>query len=409
MYITTKKRWIFCLLSAIVILSICIQGCGKKSKESVIADKPLADFQKKLLDIAIDTATAIPVNPFIKDRSRVQHWVIETCLKLDQPKRAARFADKIDNWKRGLSFADISYYLVEQGYGLEKVKPGLDLAEKIANIDHGQKWRADRIKARIVQTYISLGKPHFVEDMRKELVDFELGKMLKTEAMATSKDEFDRQIKALDAAVALQNFDITNNALYAYVELYNLFYDDPNYRSLTEERIKTAWQKTPRNIRFDVLVKLGEFSNDHLDKEQSLRLLNEAQALLDARGWSLKENTQLSAKLAALKYNMGDTEQAVKDLYESLTVFDEKKEHLLNIYRAETLCAIAETYVLIGMKDKALSVYKQALEEGMINPNIQNYAEDISTTCCSIALSGLEPDSDLWNRINDISEGLGGS
>jgi hypothetical protein len=61
----------------------------------------------------------------------------------------------------------------------------------------------------------------------------------------------------------------------------------------------------------------------------------------------------------------------------------------------------------MGDKSIALSMYKQAIEEGGANPNSRPCAEDLSATCCSMALAGVEPDEELWMRIHQAYGALG--
>src|SRR5262245_54547858 len=60
---------------------------------------PLATFQGELLDFAFDVATAIPIQPHIKDRSRAQEQVVAACLELNLRQRAQGYIERIDNWR----------------------------------------------------------------------------------------------------------------------------------------------------------------------------------------------------------------------------------------------------------------------------------------------------------------------
>ena len=47
-----------------------------------------------------------------------------------------------------------------------------------------------------------------------------------------------------------------------------------------------------------------------------------------------------------------------------------------------------------------------AIEAGTINPNSRPRAEDLSATCASIALAGIEPDASIRQRIERARAGL---
>src|SRR5262245_10686053 len=114
-------------LIILILLFLSGAGCEQKSaqKENPVpaaeqqsgnlTDKPLAAFQNELLNTAFEVATKIPIDPHIKDRSRTQEEVFGVSLKLDQPKRALQFLEKIDNWRRGSAYADLAFYCAKNG------------------------------------------------------------------------------------------------------------------------------------------------------------------------------------------------------------------------------------------------------------------------------------------------------
>jgi len=79
----------------------------------------------------------------------------------------------------------------------------------------------------------------------------------------------------------------------------------------------------------------------------------------------------------------------------------------VDIYRAETLCPLAEAYRTLGDAASALAVYKRAVEEATVNPNSRPRAEDLSAICCSLAKHEVEPDLELWARLTKVHDGLG--
>lgn len=80
---------------------------------------------------------------------------------------------------------------------------------------------------------------------------------------------------------------------------------------------------------------------------------------------------------------------------------------MANIYHAEAIRPMAEAYHAMGDTESALDIYRQAIEEGMENPNSRPRAEDLSETCLSMALNGVEPGAELLDRISQIAENLG--
>jgi tetratricopeptide (TPR) repeat protein len=113
------------------------------------------------------------------------------------------------------------------------------------------------------------------------------------------------------------------------------------------------------------------------------------------------------AKLAALRFRAGQIEKAQEQADKALELFESKRDRIVNIYRAESLQPLAEAYSMMSNTPRALAVYELAVTEGVANPNSRPRAEDLSATCCSMALHAVEPGAELWERIRTIHEGLG--
>jgi len=419
---TKHKQFVFLLVVSALIISI--YGCRKKPTQDtnksdakaeqsgdnrIIADKQLADFQIQLVKEAFEAASSIPVKTHLKDRSRAQNLVVDTCIKLDQPVRAIRYADKIENWRRGLCYANTAFHLAQNGFSGESVEKGLRIAEQIANMDHGRQWRSDRIKAKIAQTYILLGDRQKADLFSKGLVEVESSKILETKIKTDRHISFENYTRVLDSQIALMNFEVKIDAINAYAQLFNRYYDDIEKRDFIQEKIRTALEKNklPNSVLMDVLLRLAEFALQHNDSTKAIELINEVQGFLINYQWPYEHLLPYTAKLAGLRHKAGDTEKAKKDIDDALVLFNTQRDNIKNLYRAETLFPLAEAYQIIGYPEEALWGYKQAFEESVINPNIQHQAVDFSATCCSMALHAVEPGTEFWARIRQIKEELG--
>lgn len=368
-----------------------------------VLKKNIEEYQLKLLNIAFESATAIPVEPHIKDRSRIQEKVVKATLELDQPITALNYIGKIDNWRRGVGYAELAFYSVTNN-SRANVEEYLDLAKKISN--NVEDWRKDRVKVKIAGTYAMLGESNQVDKLEGNVVDSESGKVAGVKAMIASNENFNEQINTLDGLIATGNFDIIKNTLRSYSRLFNRFYEDKEKLSIIENRIITSWDKMPIFVRFDLVVDLAMFSIEHNDKVKSIELVNEAQHFIDGYQWPLDYQIKFGVKLAKLNFLIGDKKKARNHLDSFLDLFDLQGNKIVNIYRAEVLRPLAETYQTMGDTNKALSVYKIAVEEGFVNPNSRPRAEDLSATCLSMALNKVEPDKELWTRISEINNGL---
>jgi tetratricopeptide (TPR) repeat protein len=410
--ITSKPRtWLF-LMTACALLPF-VSNCGNANRESEAekqpgeisraSDQPLADYQQELLDLAFETASAIPVEPHIKDRSKTQEAVVVACLELDQPRRARTYTEKIDNWRRGSCYADLALYCAQAGFA-EQAQQYIELAEPIA--EKAEDWRRDRIRVKIAQTLTVLGQAEKAGQFETDVVDSEKGKVARVKAMRGDEDSFEAQMKALDALVTSENFDITKNALRAYAQLYDRFYENTARRDRIADTIRNSWGKMPIFIRIELLMSLSESASDHSDKSNGLALVNEAQDLMDDYQWRPEHRIPYTAKLVELRFRAGDEEQAKANAEAALALFKEHREKIVNIWRAGALRPLAKAHKSIGDEETALSVYKQAVEEGIANPNSRPRAEDLSATCAAMAVCQVEPDKELWAKIRKIKAGL---
>lgn len=368
------------------------------------SDTPLSAFRNDLLDLAFETATLIPVNPHGKDRARIQEEVVATCLRLGQPKRAAGYIESIENWRRGFCYADLAFYCAQHAC-LEDAQYYLNRAESIAKT--ADEWRKDRIRVRIAQTYILLGKTEKADEFAKGIVDSEAGKVAGARAMICAEDSFGDQMKALDELIAPGQYDVLANALKSCAQLFNRFYADPKQRSLVEDKIEKSWNKLPVIVRMELLMEMTRYALDHSDHPKALELVNKAQSMMDNCEWPLEHCISLMAKLSELRFRAGDRQKARSILDRAHTLMKEQGNSIIDIYRAEALRSLAQAYQAMGDNKTSLAVYQQAIEEGVKNPNSRPRAEDLSATCASMALNAVEPNTQLWARMHQIREGLG--
>jgi hypothetical protein len=189
--IRTNIRFVAALAGSLLLVSwLC--GCDKKANDaaaiqplrttSFLSDQAMTAYQTQLLDLAFDTASAIPVHPHLKDRCKAQEAVVDACLKLDQPRRALGYIERIDDWRRGLAYADLALYGVRHG-AVDESQYYLQLAGQIAETGNLETWRSDTIKARIAQTYAWMGNQQQAETMEAGLETPESGKVAGIEAM----------------------------------------------------------------------------------------------------------------------------------------------------------------------------------------------------------------------------------
>lgn len=397
------------IVATMMLALICLaqpqtSAAAAQAQPVGLADKPLAAHQVKLLDLAIGTATRIPVQPHIKDRSKAQEAVVAGCLELDQPARALDYLGRIDDWRKGACYADLAFYCARREIGVD-VDEFLKKADQISKTT--EDWRRDTIRVKIGRTHAVIGNTKLADLYTSGVVESETGKIAGARAMLGDAGSFDAQMRELDALVAKGNYDITRNALEAYAQLFKRHYADAARREKTEQAIKAGWDKTPIALRIDLLQELAGFAIGRRDTAKALALTGEARKLQDSFEWPSEYHVPMKAKLAGLLFKAGDPKGARAEADAARALFDAQREKIVNIWRAGALRPLAEAYQAMGDTATALEIYRMAVEAGMENPNSRPRAEDLAATCSSMAVHGVEPDARLMTRMIQINEGLG--
>ncbi len=383
---------------------------SQSAPASSITDKALAPYRSELLQIAFDASSKFPIQPHIVNRSIAQDAVVATCFDLDQPRLALAFVEKIADWRRGKGYADYAFYCARHGAAAE-APYYLEQAQKVAEgwmkDAMFQQWHVDRIKASMSRAYLALGETQKAARYETGTADSEAERVEVFKAALLTDDAFDHELDLIDKAIRPGNFDMTKSALKTCAQLYRSFYENADRRALLESKIRASWDKLPLQIRIELLMDLAESALGHEDQSKALELVSEGRTLLETAPWHPEDHIPLLAKLAALRDRAGEKQAAKDDAAEALARFDAEREKIENFNRAKVLRPMAETYQSMGDREISLRLYKRAVEEGSVNPNARPRAEDLSATCCSMAVHAIEPDAGLRQRILQLRDGLG--
>ncbi len=389
------------------LLSVLACGCveNKVDQAEPLRDTPVAAYQLELLDEAFGFATAIPLEPHIKDRARYQEKSVTAALELDQPTRALKYADAIPNWRQGWAYASYALYSARHGQtnGLAVL---LDKADRSARAAE-QDWRRERVWVRIAQAWNAMGRADQAAAYGDALKQSESGAAELRITTLCTDDEFDDYSARLDEQLSVGDLDLKKSALYTYAALYDRFYDNQARRELIEKKIESGWAKVPYFDRVDLLKALAGTALKHGNREGAARLADQAGEIVKGAEWPAEYHVQLLAKMAKLKLDCGEPEAAAAELESAMDIFTAQKNDIINIYRTEALLPVAEAYALAGTTEQAHRVYAIAVNEAVVNSNSRPRAEDLCQILLSMATHGIEPDAELTARIHDIRNGLG--
>jgi len=383
----------------------------------VLQDAPIEPYQIELLELAFKTASSIPNYPHIKTRCGVQADVVAACIELEQLERARAYTEQIGNWHRGEMEAQLAFHLAQRGQGPAALRL-LDQAEQVAKslriegedgLPEGdgeqpaeQAWRRDRIRVEIARTHAVLGDEGKAAQFENGVVDSELGKVDGIRAAHLDEGAFDARLASLEVLLSGSDLDQARTAFEVCAQLYNRFYADVGRRNRVEQAIQAAEHKLPGFLRIDLWIELAQFALDHGDAENALAIVNRAKLIAGSC-----TEVRLVARLARLRYVVGDHEKARAEAQTALGLYEDQRSQIINIYRAGVLRPLAEAFHAMGDIAAARRVYARALEEGVDNPNSRPRAEDLAATVLSMARNACEPDADLKARMYEIFGKLG--
>ncbi len=385
--------------------------------DAPLTDAPLSGPRVRLLDLAFEAASALPLHPHVKNRSRAQDGVVAASLELGQAARAFRYAGRIENWRRGAAYADVAFHCAQNG-AVSEAERCLTLARQVAEsplaegleeggVESPQAWRKDRIRAKIARTFVWLGREQEAEPFLRDLEDSESGAVEVARAMRTEAGGFEQRLQALDAILATGTFDRIRAALTALAELHQRFYADEAKRTQLETRIRGATEKVPTTVRIEALAGLAEGALANGDHARALLATRDARTLLEGSRWSALTHLALAARLGALRFRAGEEEAGRAEVQAARARYARERASIVDIYRAGVLRPLAEACLALGDADAARALYAEAIEAGVANPNSRPRAEDLAATCCSMALHAFEPDEALWARLHEVGAALG--
>lgn len=403
-----------CLFAPVVLvlsMSDALAADTEQAKpDPVPADKPIAEYQLELLDIAMNAANQVPRRPLIKKRSSLQHTVVSAALELGQPSRAIDYFRKIDNWRQGAAMSEYVLYLAENEYDLPTMVEKYTRLSKAHAAMAEQNWHRETIalniaKARMVMGDLGAGK-EFIENSTEHIHD---GVIEVFQAETDEDQSYEYLSKRFDLMLKSGRMEPIINGAVGYAALYKRVYKDEPKRKAIEEKVEKAYAVMDGRRLIELYCMLAEAAASHGDKANALRFVDACEKKMPEMNWPTSQEYEFVTwgLILETRYKVGDKQGA----FEKLDAITERAtnniENVVNIWRADTLRPLAEAYSVMGKTDRALEIYEQAIERGTDNPNSWPRANDLGKTCVSMALHGVKPTDKLAARIRTIAEELG--
>jgi hypothetical protein len=396
------------IVAAFALLLGSLPLSAQDAPPKPLVDQPIAAYRLDLLHLAFEAVSAMPTQPHAKNRARAQETVVAACLGLDQPKLAQELAARIDDWRRGICLADLALYCLEHGR-IDAVPPLLEAADRIAEQAKSdtQSWHRDRIRARIGQAHLRLGRHQQANEYVSGVAPADLGTFDSAAARLADPVDFAAQVKAIDTVIAAGNFEPIRNVLQVCVDLYDRYHDDEERRAQVETRALNGYDRLPVAVRLDLIAQLVDVALRHEDVASAKRFLDQADKLLEHPAMPVEDELATRARFAKLRGKVGEPAKGRTAAGAAVARFYGERDRIVDIDRGIALRPLAAAFAELGDKAEAKRVFLAAIEEGLHNPNSRPRAEDLAAVCVAMATSGFEPDAELRARLDQIKKGLG--
>lgn len=353
-------------------------------------DRPIAPWQTELLTTAFTAASALPLDPHVKNRARAQAAVVSGCLQLDQPERAATYLQGIPNWQRGVAAAELAAWCVRHG-AAGAAAAWLDLAETTAQAvladPREQGWRAERIRARVADTILML------DDAARR----ELG--------VEGSGGLTALLARVDAVLVAGDLEQMTGALLSCADAFAAPTVDAKGRELLLERARKA--RVPATVRIDTTLRMADALLASGAAGAATALLDEVQPLLAAGEWLPEDAARFAAQTATLRHRAGDRDRAIADLTTATEAFARDRTRIASVFAGQGLRPLAEAWHRCGDTGRARNLLRDALTTAVVNPNSRPRAEDLVATCLLLATAAIEPDAELLAQVRQVAAGLG--
>lgn len=373
-----------------------------------------APWRTELLEEAFAIASSIPEEPHLRDRAKAQEWCAAAALELDCADIARKYAEDMKTWRQATVLADIAGWYGERGDTATMEQ----LAERALSLAPlARDWQQERIRVHTARAYAKAGRDSRAKALSAGVGEAEQGKVEAVVAsrggtndalpeVETATPTFDAQMAQVDEWIMTLNFDLTRNAAEVCIALYAGCQDSAEQCARVERSVAAANTKLPPDIRIANLLALARIAAEADHQKRATPLVEAAEGVLNSGTWMPEDEIVQVAAIALGKHRIGRTEDARANLKQALALFAEKRESIVDIYRAAPLRAVAVTRATMGDRTEALDTFLMAIAEGTANPNARPRAEDLTETCVAMVVNDIDPGDAGRARIRAIRDGL---
>lgn len=391
------------LVPAIIIATVSTLGPALGSRAATAPSTSTPAAASEVLDLGMRIASSISSDA--KDRARAQESVVlETAMQgaIDQ---AARLAEQIDGWRRGVAQAEIAAMAARAGR-FDLARSLIAAARKLAESPQG--WEPSRVLAHVARAEALLGRLDSAKPATERLVaeDEQQYRGFPGIAEATAhaaRGEFDAAMRALDAVSEEPGFELGWWRASAYIDLARApgLSEDRRKRALEAAVAATLKQDEMIN-RLDTLERVANAYQDLGIPEGARAVLGQSAAITDRLPDSTVLKGSFLAGQARVWARIGEVERSGAILERALTAAAKAPA----IDRPAVLANIAAGYGALGDAASTARVLGQAIQETESLVNARPRALAAVEICRAVARFGVPLSAELHGRLERIHRGL---
>lgn len=382
-----------------------------------VKDAPIEPWRRELLQLAFAAASRFPLDPHVKNRSRDQGMVVDTCFDLEQPQLAVGLARDIVDWHRAAAYADFAFHCGKCG-DRPRAESYLRLVDGLlgdrAFLEKVQDWQRDLVRVKVARALLAIGEKDkaaaatgSIDATSTQAVDPDWGRTAADRVRQMTVEQARAEIGNLDRDFLSMSLGQQSAALQVVAAMHERFYTDTVLRVLAEKRLLELYDKMPPKLRLDAIATLARTAIANQGLEHAQQLVIGMQQIVEHFTWRAEDRVPELARIAELRFGAGLQDRGRDELDKALADYHQHRDEIVDIYRAGALRALALAYATVGDQQKALDLLANTLEEGMENPNSRPRCDDFVATCCAMAKAGIEPSKAMAARLREICEGLG--
>ena len=390
------------LLFGMISFGYCNLTSPDPSHSSVDLKRVESD-QTQALEMAFRVASRIPVNPHVSDRSKAQYEVLQNYLALGLIEEAAKMANKIINWRRGILYTDAAEYYARRK-DEEKMNEYLALASEFADSIEGFNagWQKQRVIGRIATVLAIAGLFEKAKEMTlKDPGTATLGVREEELVRIHARGNHEEAMKELKVMEDSKHWEVHECVAKVYLRILKSLGKDaaPERSNTIRDRFYAVVKKLPALKQLPLYCSFSRIAFEIDRKDLGKEALDTVEGDLNRRKLDATFDIANLVELANVYDKVvGESKIAESTLNRAKELLS-KSEFLPSMKRVNANLALAVGYAGHANRQQAWHYFRQALKIANEQKNGRPRALAVADVCTAIARSSLPLPTDVKNSV----------